>query len=254
MFRKAAEKERAEARERESRKQHREPDQSAEIEQLRKRVAELEPHSAAFQNEESLLAAAEARGMSSEKLIQWMRTRLSDPHAVAERQAKTVEERLLAEIQRERQERIALERRIHEEREQTERAIAGERRARQFVEMGRKGTDSHPLTARFVERHGEQGLVAFANQFIAPLLRQGYDLEELHDHVEQFLDEVQDAKPGPQSGKSHPSRNGADQPTTTLSNRAASERVSVTEEIPLSRIPRAERVKRLKKQLGGDKE
>lgn len=197
--------------------------------------------------------------MSSEKLIQWMRTRLSDPNAVAQRQARnvanTVEEKLLAEIRTEREARLALERRLTEEREQTRRAVEGERKARSFVEMSTKSKDSHPLTAGLVARHGEQALIAFANQFVAPLLREGYDLEELHDHVEQLLDEVQvpreSATPGSQTGKSHPAKNGADQPTT-LSNRDAAGRESVTEDIPWSRIPRADRVKRLKRDLGGD--
>ncbi len=249
LLRKAADRERAEQRERESRRQYREPERDSELEQLRKRVAELEPNEAAFKSEEALLAAAEGRGLSTTKLVEWMKRRLSDPNAVGQHHARTVEETLRAEIQQERQERQALERRIREEREHAERAMEGERKARKFVEMSTKGTDSHPLTARFLERHGQMGLVAFANQFIAPILRPGYDLEELHDHVEQFLDEVQDAKPGAQAGKSHPAKNGADQPTTTLSNRDASERVSVTEEIPMSRLPRAERVARLKSKL-----
>lgn len=255
---KALERERAEDRERRSR-QHAKPQVSgSEIESLRKRIAELEPNAEAFKDEESLLAAAEARGMSAEKLVQWMKTRLSDPNAVAQRHAKTEADRVREELAQLRREAQEERERLAQERREAEATRAGMERAYGFIDRAKGSTESHPLTASMLARHGDRGLIAFANHFVAPMLREDYSLEELHDHLEQFLDELQVASGGspgpasPASGASHPPKNGAAiQPSTTLSNSIASERGSVTEATPLHMVPRRDRIARLKAKLGG---
>lgn len=254
---KAQERERAEDRDRRTKKRASDGGVSnAELEKLRKRVAELEPHEAVFSSEEALLAAAEAKGLSAEKLVQWMRTRLSDPAAVAKQHAKSEADKLREEIaelrkswETEREERKA-------ERERQQQEQSGIQKAMSFLDKAKTSTSSHPLTAQLVSRHGEKGLIAFANQFVAPLLPKEYSVEQLHDHVEQLLDEVQVGGPGPTgnstNGTSHSTKHGAAQPVTTLSNGIASERVSVTEETPLHRLPRRQRIQRLKETLGSD--
>lgn len=221
----------------------------SEVEKLRKRVAELEPHEGVFRDEETLLAAAEAKGMTAEKLVQWMRRRLEDPNAVAQRQAQSVEQKLeakLAEMQRRIDEREEAHR---TERQQAQEQYEAQGKAHRFIEQARTAKDTHPLTAALQAKAGigDAGLVAFANAFVAPHLHEGYSLQELHDYVEQLLDEVQvNGSGAPASGTSHPAKNGAAKPTSTLSNGVVSERVSATEEIPLARMPRRERVQRIK--------
>jgi hypothetical protein len=94
-------------------------------------------------------------------------------------------------------------------------------------------------------------MVAYANQFVAPLLREDYDVEELHDHVEQLLFETQlssaPAAPTPAQPASTPSaKNGAGQPVTTLGNAVAAERGTVREDIPLHKMSLDDRAEFLK--------
>ncbi len=254
----AREKERAQDQERAQRSQHTRKARAAdsELETLRKRVAELEPNEAVFKDEETLLSAAEKRGMTAEKLVQWMRTRLNDPNAVAQRQAQTVEEKLQAKldamqarIDKDASDRRAEQRQAREERESID-------KAHRFFGQAKDASSTHPLTAALQSRHGDAGLLAFANTFVAPHLAEGYSLQELHDLTEQFLDEVQvgTGQLGTPAGASHPAKNGAaaKPTTTTLSNGVASERVSATEEVPWARLPRRERTQRLKDRLDRD--
>lgn len=231
---------------------------TGELEKLRARVSELEPLNDVFRDEESLLAYAEKKGMSAEKLVQWMRTRLSDPAAVAERQAQTVEEKLRAEIEAERAERKKLEERLENERQQAELERTQEAKTVAFKTQAKTKTDSHPFTASLQTAYGDDGLIAFANQFVAPLLPQDYSLDELHDHTEQLLDELAPvfravfAQTGqyPANGTSQPSpKNGAGQPTTTLSNALASGRESLVEDVPIHKLSREERKRRVLEKL-----
>jgi hypothetical protein len=181
---------------------------------------------------------------------------MTDPSAVAQRQVQTETEKLNAKI-------ADLERRIAQDNEQRTAEQQQQRaqheavqRAQTFVGQVQQRETSHPLTSQFSKRHGPQGLVAFANQFVAPLLHEGYSLDELHDHTEQLLDEMQvgatmrAAFDAPANGTSHPSaKNGAEQPITTLSGSIASERTMVVEDIPLARLPLSERADRLKAKL-----
>jgi hypothetical protein len=229
-----------------------------EVEQLRKRIAELEPHAEVFKDEETLLAAAEARGMSAQKLVEWMRARLNDPSVVAQRHAKTEADALRAELRKlqDRLDQEAEERRIAAEqaREQHE----GQQKAYQFVGKVKASEESHPLTAALMKKYDENTVLAFANRFVAPMLPPDYALQELHDHVEQLLEEVQMYGPaalsGTQDGKSPSPKNAAGQAPNTLSNRTAQERVSVTQERPAHLMPRSERVARLKRKLDGEDE
>ena len=223
-----------------------------EVEKLRARLSELEPMNDVFRDEAALLAAAEARGMSVEKLAQWMRTKLTDPSAVAQRQAQTVEEKLRAEIEAEREARKKLEERISEDSrkaaEERERVEA----AQNFVSMATAKSAEAPFTAKFLQRHGAQGLVAFANQFVVPLLPESYTVDELHDYTEQLIEEFQfgsgesPQREAPANGTSLPSKSGADQPVTTLSSAIPAERSMVTEAVPLHKMSLDERARFLK--------
>lgn len=243
-LRQAAERERREQAEREAKSKSKQQQTALEreLEGLRKKVAELEPLNSVFSSEEALLEEAERRNMSAEKLVSWMRTKLSDPAAVATRQAKTEADKIREEMR-------ALQKRLDDEAEQrrTERAQyeaqqEGMHKALSFIDRSKRSTDSHPLTAALHAKHGDKGLVDFANQFVAPMLSESYSVEELHDHVEELLERVQVAGLGtPEAGKSHHTKNGADQPPTTLSSRATQERASVTEALPLHRMAKRDR-------------
>ncbi len=251
----AKERERAEEVERETHKTASQATraQSTELEKLRKRVAELEPHEKVFASEDALLSAAEKNGLSPEKIIAWMRKRLNDPEAIAAHHVQTEAEKLRAEMREIKQEIAAAKAAQDEERQQAAEEAQGRARAHQFVSHAKGATNSHPLTAALQKKFGDNGLVVFANQFVAPLLREEYGIDELHDHVEQFLHEVQvatgtAAAPGASPGKSPPAKNAAVQ-ATTLSNSLVQERPSVTEEVPRHLIPLNERAKRLKERL-----
>jgi hypothetical protein len=227
-----------------------------EVEKLRARIAELEPLNDVFKDEESLLGFAEKKGMSSEKLVAYMRARLTDPNLVAQRQAQTVEEKLRAEIAAEREERKKLEERLASERQQAEESRSQSEKTSSWIASVPAKASSHPHTAKLQAKYGNEGLIGFANQFVAPLLRPDYSLDELHDHTEQLLDEIgaifrdNAAAPTPAGGTSHPpKKNGAGQPATTLSNALTSGRESLVEETPLHKLSRDERKRRLRDKL-----
>ncbi len=224
---------------------------SGELEKLRKRLSELEPLESVFSSEGALLEAAEKKGMSSEKLVQWMRTRLSDPAAVAQKHSQTVEDRMRAEIEKvraeARAEREAVEAKyaqIHEQRE-------GEARAAKFLSAASEKASSHPMTAQFMKARGPEHLVALASQVIVPYLPENYDIENLHDHLEQYLEYVSVGAIPAASGQALPPQktNGAAKPVTTLSNALGSVRESVTEDTPLAKMSRKDRVAFIKRQL-----
>ena len=228
---------------------------TGEVEKLRKRLAEVEPLESVFASEEALLEAAEKRGMSSEKLVQWMRTRLSDPAAVAQRQAQTAEERLKAEIEKDRAKLRAEQEAFAAAQREAREVAEGQARARQFVHDSSEKAGTHPLTAQFLKLRGEQHLVALASAVIVPYLPEDYDIGTLHDHFEQYLEYVSvggNASPEPSGQTPPPNTNGAAKPVTTLSNDLGSRRDGVAEEVPLHRLPRSERIARVKRQLGGD--
>lgn len=225
-----------------------------EVEKLRKRVAELEPMNEVFASEEALLAAAEAKGMSAEKLVAWMRTRLSDPTAVAQRQAKTVEEKLRAEMAELRAQVARQEQERREEQARYAEQHAAIQRAQTFEKIATERAESHPLTARLLKRQGMDAVARFANEQILQYLPDSFSPEHLHDVMEQYLewlhggDAATPANPAP--GASHPqAKNGAEKPVTTLSNALVAERMSVTEETPLHHLPLPERKRRLKAKL-----
>lgn len=228
---------------------------AAEVERLRKRVAELEPQVQKFKSPAELLAYAEKEGLSAKDVIDELRARVSDPTIIAQRQAKSEADKIREELAAERKAREDLEARLAAQDAQARAAAEGQSRAMSFLQQTEAGGTSHPLTAAFLKRHGAQAYVGYANQFVAPLLPEEYSLEQLHDHFEQLLDELQvggTAAPValPANGESRTSpKNGAGQPVTTLSNALTAERATVTEEVPLARLPRAERTRRLKEKL-----
>ncbi len=252
----AKEKERAEETEREAHRSTTQATraQSTEIEKLRKRVAELEPHEKVFASEDALLSAAEKNGLNADKIIAYLRKRITDPEAIADQRVQTEAAQLRAEMKEIKDEIAAAKLAQDRERQAAAEEAHGLARAHQFVSQAKAATASHPLTASLQKKFGDKALVVFANQVIAPMLREEYAIEELHDHVEQFLHEVQvaggavAAAPGASPGKSLPAKNAAVQ-ATTLSNSLAAERPSVTEEVPRHLIPLNERAKRLKEKL-----
>jgi len=225
---------------------------TGEIEKLRARVAELEPLNKVFESEESLLAAAEAKNMSPEKLIAWMRTRLSDPQAVAQRQVKTEADALRAELEKVRKENEEWRAKQEEAQAQQRDQQEAHHRAVSFLNGVGARAESHPFVHAFMSKHGPQATIGYANRVVAPLLGEDYTLDELHDHFEQLLEETQLASGGsrtsesPANGASQANRNGAGQPVTTLSNSVAGERSTVSEAVPLHKMPLDKRAEYLK--------
>ncbi len=255
------EKFRADEQKKQSERQERkgEKEALAEVERLRKRVSELEPNEQVFSSEEALLAAAERRGMTAEKLVQWMRTRLTDPNAVSQRHAELAKTESKSEIDKVREETRQQIEAIKAEREQEKMQREAVDRATRFTTTVTEAAETHPLTAAFMAKHGGANLVGLANAVVLPHLPDNYELGTLHDHLEQYLEFLQvggapSAAPAPATpanGPSHTSslKNGAAKPVTTLGNDLASERASVIEEVPLHRLSKDERVERLKAKL-----
>lgn len=241
----------AERRQKESRKTS-----DGEVEKLRKRLADLEPLEQVFTSEEALLEAAEKKGMSTEKLVAWMRTRLTDPQAIAARQSQTVEQKFEAALAAERKKREELEERLERQATEAKEYEQATHRARSFESMVQTKAETHPLTATLLKRRGGEALVQFANSQIVPYLPENYELEVLHDNVEQLLDWIYGDGDQPaiqQTATSQPpKRNGAEKPVTTLSNSLGSQRESVTEAVPLHKMSLEDRARRLKESLGNE--
>jgi len=254
----AMEKERKEDAERAQHRQRREKEResTSELERVRARLKELEPLNDVFKDEESFLAAAETRGMSAEKMINYWRKRMTDPQAVAMQQTAHAEKRMLDELAKRDAEIAKLREEIIAKEQAAKEHAEGVSRATQFVHQASALADSHPLAADFLAEHGPQVFITFANEYIAPHLPERYDLDQLHDRLEQFLDRVgrrpRNTAPmtPPANGLSQPpKKNGAEKPVTTLSNAATAERAQVTEQVPLSRLPLDERERRLREKL-----
>lgn len=241
-------KERAADEERQARRASREKD--GEAEKLRQRLADLEPLNDVFKSEEALLEAAEKRGLTADKLVQWMRTRLSDPALVAKREAQTEAEKLRAEMAADRKALEALKAELAEERKAAAERAEGMQKAQAFFTAIQASADTYPLTAGLLQRKGAEGLVAFANKHIITEMPEGYSVEELHDALEQHLDDIGARPYVPTAAKAtQPKRSGAAKPADTLSNDVESDRATVSEEIPLHRLSGDERVARLKERL-----
>ncbi len=222
-----------------------------EMERLQKRVKELEPYEGAYADEEALLSLAEQKGVPAEKLVAAIRRRLTDPSAVAQRQVMTEADKIRAEMkaqdERHKQEIEALK----AEKEEAERTRVIEAKTSTFLSAAAAKADSHPRTARLLAKHKQDGLIGFANHHVAQYLPEGYSPDELHDQIEQLLEDLDAfgssaaAVETPANGASQPpKKNGAGQPATTLSNALTSGRESLVEEVPLHKLSREERVRR----------
>lgn len=233
-------------------RKHRETEKQkeTELETLRRRVVELEALESATKDEASYIEYAAKKNYDPTKLGEYIRSRLTNPELVAERKVQSALsplEQRLKELQ------DATERRIQEV-EQREQRLRTEQEQREtastFVAQVRSSERTAPLTAAFLDRHGEQGLIAFANQLIVPLLPETATLTDLHDAIEQFLDDVQPRKAAQAttSNGTKKTPNGTATPKT-LTNDLASQRASVTEEEDLSDLPLEERVARVKERL-----
>ncbi len=218
---------------------------SGELEQLRAKTKDLEGLQSAFADPMALLEAAEKKGLTPQQFVDAIKARLTDPSAVAQHTANSVEGKLRAEIEQLKAElRQTAE---HWETQQQEQIAAyhAQQRATQFVQQANAGATSHPLTADFLRKHGDAGVINFANRFVAPLLGEEYTLDELHDHMEQLLDEVQlrdGASPQQRAPATPNAANGVGQPATTLSNALSSERSTVSVPVPLHKMSLEDRM------------
>lgn len=224
-----------------------------EMEKLRARIAELEPMNAVFSSEESLLAEAEKRGMSAEKLVQWMRTRLTDPSAVAQRQVKTEADKVREELAAERRAREKLEADIKAERERAAAEREQEAMTTTFLNDARSKATTHPRTARALAKWTEAGLITFINHTVAPHLPERYDPSHLHDLLEDYFEKTDAFGGSAPNAEANPAssttKNGAGQPATTISNALTSGRESLVEQVPLHKLSREDRRARLKAKL-----
>jgi hypothetical protein len=223
----------------------------SEVETMRKRLAELEPLDSRLSNEDALLAEAERRGVPADKLVAAIRKRLTDPSAVAEAKVMGEADKIRAEMKAQDERHKAEIAAIKAEKEAAEQARLAQEKTTTFLSSVATKTETHPRTARLLARHKEAGLIGFANHHVAQYLPEGYSHDELHDQIEQLLEDL-DAFPAPAAavgtpanGASQPpKKNGAGQPATTLSNALTSGRESLVEEVPLHKLSREERVRR----------
>jgi len=244
-------KERAKDQERQAKKQAK--SEAGEVEKLRARLAEVEPLEQVFGSEEALLEMAEKKGMTAEKLVAWMRQRLTDPQAVAAQKAKSEADKVREEMQAALKKLEAEREAARQEAEQAKAQAEAVHRAQSFVQQV-ANSGSHPLTKAFLQKHGPQGLVAFANHFLTPMLPEHYELGQMHDHFEQMLDEigVSVAPTAPTATSPSTKKPGAEKPVTTLSNAMVSARATAVEEVPLHKLSREERARRLKEKLANE--
>jgi hypothetical protein len=215
--------------------------EAGEVAKLRSRVQELEKLDAAFADEASFLAAAEAKGINPQKLADWVRETLTSPEKVAAREAKgyltEAEKRMAGTI-------AGLEERLARfENLQTEQSVnqAEYQAAQTLINHVVESSHMAPLSAAFVERHGAGTFVEYA-QTVARQLPPGSGLQALHDAIEDHLENLQLGTKQPSQ-----SRSGAAKPQTrTLSNAQASQRTAVAEETDLSALSFDERLARIK--------
>jgi uncharacterized protein YlxW (UPF0749 family) len=217
-----------------------------EVEKLTKRLADLEPMEQAWKDPMSVLEWAEKKGVPAPDLVKALREKASDPEAVAARQARTVEEKLRAEIQDVHRKLAEVEERRQAEAMQAREQSEGTQKAVQFHARVAEKAGEYPLTAGFAKAHGGGVMVAVANKWLAPHLPEDYSIEQLHDHFEQLLEAFQvTGQQASTATAGAPQQNtGAAQPAITLNNRTTAGRETVTEEIPLHRLPKSERVRR----------
>lgn len=230
-----------------------------ELAQLRQMKAEWEKNSAAFKDEEAFLAACEAKGITAEKVITFFRDKMTNPEAIAERKANATKSEVQKELEEIRRQLKERDERDAQERQQTEFQQKSLAAAKSFVELTRTKAEDAPLTAALYEKHGADVVIGYVNNFILPLMPEGFDmtnpehLEVLHDHTEQLLSEMQlssstpaKTTPDTSSKANAGKKNGEESPVTTLSNRIVSERGTVTESVPLAKMSFEERKRFLK--------
>jgi hypothetical protein len=221
-----------------------------ETEKLRKRLAELEPMESAWKDPMSVLEWAERKGVAANDMVRALRERQSNPEAVAAAQAqaqtRTLEEKLRAELDGIRKQLADTEQKRADEVAQARDRYEGEHKAAQFKARVTEKASDYPLTAAFAQMRGPDTVIAVANKWLAEHLPENYDLETLHDHMEQLLEafQVRGQQAAPSSAGDHPKNTGAAQPAITLNNRTTAGRETVVEETPLHRLPKSERVRR----------
>ncbi|MBX3198244.1 MAG: hypothetical protein KF894_08875 [Labilithrix sp.] len=226
-----------------------------ELAQLRQLKADWEKKDSAFADVGELLAEAERRGHTGEKVLAYIRDQMTNPAAITDRRvaaSKTEVQKQIDELKeelRQRDERDAQARAAAESEQKT--LVA----AKNFIALSQTKAEDAPLTAAMYAKHGAEVVIGFANQFIIPLMPEDFDIEEpahlevLHDHMEQFLSETQltpaPAKTDTSSKANAGKKNGA-KPVTTLSNRTVTEVGTVEQAVPLEKMTTEERYRFVK--------
>lgn len=227
-----------------------------ELAQLRQLKAEWEKKDSAFADVGELLAEAERRGHSPDKVLDYLRDQLTNPSAIASRQVNATKTEVQKQIDdlkeqiRQRDERDAKARAAAEYKQKT--FVA----AKNFIDLSTAKAEEAPLVAAMYAQHGAEVVIGFANKFIIPLMAEDFDiedpahLEELHDHMEQFLSETQ-LTPAPAKTDTTPSKANAGKtngkpPVTTLSNRTVTEVGTVERAVPLEKMTTEERYRFVK--------
>lgn len=244
----AEERQKRESRQAKEAREQREKSEQAEIAALKKRIAELEPLEGAYKDPERFLATAAERGLTQQQVAEWIRKKYDDPTALTSEKVSALEktlEKRLAERDAEWQKRLE---EIEAAREGERSQAAAVQRGHQFVGMVRDGGRVAPHSAAFLAKHGPEAVVQFTNRFVIPMLGDDATIEQLHDGLEQFLDDVQmsSGQPATPSAPSKPTNAAA---KATLTNSLASTRATVTEEEDLSDLPLEERAERVKQRL-----
>jgi hypothetical protein len=244
-----AEKERRNREEAEQKRAMRARDE--EFQSLQKRLAEYETRlketDQVFADEDAFFAAAEKRGLKADKLIERLRTALTDPAAIAKAQAEAGDKAVLSEIDKLRKQLEELNTEREREREESRSRSEAERKTIEFRQKASNAAE-YPLTAAILKKEaGEQYLIALANRDIIPHISQDYEVEHLLDQIETHLEYFQ-AAPG-QSPPPTKKKADGDASVPTLSNSVTAGRESMAEEIPLHKLSRAERVRLAKERL-----
>jgi hypothetical protein len=229
-----------------------------EVEKLRRRLAELEPLEGAWKDPMSVLEWAEKKGVKAGDMVAALRDRQTNPEAVAAAQAqsatRTLEQTLRAEIKAINEKLDLTEKQRQAEVQQAREQAAGQQKAVEFHARVSEKSGEYPLTANFAKARGANALIALANNFLAPHLPPDYTVEQLHDHTEQLLELFQVgglSAPSAEATSGESSKSpGADQPATTLSNRATAGRETLVEEVPLHRLSKADRIARVRAKYG----
>ena len=223
-----------ERRLREERQARRPRDDSAaaiqELESMRAQVEEAARLAKALENEEAFLEEAARRGLSGEKIAEFVRERLLSPETVAERKAAAAAQEAESRIEKKLAE---LDARIQEIRQaEVAREVEVQRRTAEteLLHIVGRAAEHAPFSARYVEHFGPEQYIEYATA-VAEALPPGVGLQAVHDIVESNLEALAAIARAPASQAHEPNQNAvAPVRARTVSNSLASERATVRDE------------------------